>query len=52
MQRMNFYFYSDMTLKYYWLYSYFQLVKKQRSLQNEPKTPFFLTTPRIEASSV
>lgn len=52
MQRLHFYFYGDITLKYYWLYSYFQLVKRQRAAKINLETPLFLTTPRVETAEV
>ena len=52
MQRIHFYFYNEIALKYYWLYSYFQLVKKQRALQGENAPPFFLTIPFVQVVEV
>lgn len=52
MQRLHFYFYGDITLKYYWLYSYFQLVKRQRAAIINLETPLFLTTPLVETAEV
>ena len=52
LQRLYFYFYNDTTLRYYWLYSYFQLVRKMRESRERNPVPLFLTMPHAETMEV
>ena len=52
LQRLYFYFYNDVTLKYYWLNSYFHIVKKMRETRATQTVPFFLTMPHMETIEV
>lgn len=53
LQQTYFYFYNELALRYFWLYTYFQFVKSARAaLPEEPEIPFLLTLPHTQCLDV